>query len=83
MSTVVETPARISEAKVLRGGLVVAAGLLAGQGLGFVRQATIAYLLGFPAPSKAQGRLPTEIMVRARPCAPGQQLAVSMICWGH
>jgi predicted AlkP superfamily phosphohydrolase/phosphomutase len=44
---------------------------------------TIAYLLGFPAPSKAQGRVLTEIMVRARACAPGQQLAVSMICWGH
>ncbi len=44
---------------------------------------TIAYLLGFPAPSQAQGRLLTEIMVRPRPCAPGRRLAVSMICWGH
>jgi putative peptidoglycan lipid II flippase len=46
MSMVVETPVRISERKVLRGGLVVGAGLLAGQALGFVRQAVIAYLLG-------------------------------------
>ncbi len=46
MSTVVESPVRISERKVLQGGLVVGAGLLAGQALGFVRQAAIAYLLG-------------------------------------
>lgn len=46
MSTVVESPVRISERKVLQGGLVVGAGLLAGQALGFVRQAVIAYLLG-------------------------------------
>jgi putative peptidoglycan lipid II flippase len=46
MSLVVETPVRISERKVLQGGLVVGMGLLAGQALGFVRQATIAYFLG-------------------------------------
>ncbi len=47
MSTAVEAPPiEISEGKVFRGGLVVGAGLLAGQALGFIRQATIAYLLG-------------------------------------
>jgi len=47
MSTAVETPPpAISEWKVVRGGLVVGAGLLIGQALGFIRQATIAYLLG-------------------------------------
>lgn len=47
MSTAIQTPpAHISEWKVVRGGLVVGAGLLAGQALGFIRQATIAYLLG-------------------------------------
>ncbi len=46
MSSVVETPARISERRVLQGGLVVGLGLVTGQVLGFVRQATIAYLLG-------------------------------------
>lgn len=44
---------------------------------------TIAYLLNIPAPSKAQGRVLTEIMVRARPCAPGQRLAASVICRGR
>ena len=47
MSTAIETSsAQISEWKVVKGGLVVGAGILAGQALGFLRQATIAYLLG-------------------------------------
>jgi putative peptidoglycan lipid II flippase len=46
MSTAVEIPPGISERRVVRGGLVVGAGLLTGQALGFIRHATIAYLLG-------------------------------------
>lgn len=38
--------AQISEWKVVKGGLVVGACILGGQALGFVRQATIAFLLG-------------------------------------
>lgn len=45
-ATLAGSAPRISEWKVFRGGLVVAAGLMAGQALGFVRHAFIAYLLG-------------------------------------
>ncbi len=43
----------ISERKILEGGLVVAVVILAGQALGFIRQATIAYLLGTGAQADA------------------------------
>lgn len=47
MRTAIETPSeRISEWKVVKGGLVVGACLLGGQALGFIRQVIIAYLLG-------------------------------------
>ena len=36
----------ISEGRVLKGGLVVAVGLVSAQIAGFIRQATIGYLLG-------------------------------------
>jgi predicted AlkP superfamily phosphohydrolase/phosphomutase len=44
---------------------------------------TIAHLLGFPPPSKSQGRVLTEIIVRVQPCPPGRRLAANIICWGH
>ena len=45
--TPLETPvAPISEWKVVQGGIVVAVGLAVGQLLGFIRHATLAYLLG-------------------------------------
>jgi putative peptidoglycan lipid II flippase len=43
----------ISERKILQGGLVVGVCILAGQLLGFIRQATIAYLLGTGPPADA------------------------------
>jgi putative peptidoglycan lipid II flippase len=47
MLTAPESPAPgISERRILKGGLVVAAGLLLAQLAGFVRQAAIGYLLG-------------------------------------
>ena len=39
-------PPEISEGRVLKGGLVVAVGLVSAQIAGFIRQATIGYLLG-------------------------------------
>ncbi len=45
-SPALETPAPISEWKIVKGGLVVAVGVVAGQALGFIRHATLAYLLG-------------------------------------
>ncbi len=45
-ATVAASPAHISEWKVVKGGLVVAIGMMTGQALGFVRHAFIAYLLG-------------------------------------
>ena len=45
-ATAAASPPHISEWKVVKGGLVVAAGLMIGQALGFVRHAFIAYLLG-------------------------------------
>jgi putative peptidoglycan lipid II flippase len=45
-ATVAASPPRISEWKVVKGGLVVAIGMMTGQALGFVRHAFIAYLLG-------------------------------------
>jgi putative peptidoglycan lipid II flippase len=45
-ATVAASPPRISEWTVVKGGLVVAIGMMTGQALGFVRHAFIAYLLG-------------------------------------
>ncbi|MBI4873903.1 MAG: hypothetical protein HY822_04630 [Acidobacteria bacterium] len=45
-ATLPASVAHISEWKVVRGGLVVAIGLMAGQALGFVRHAFVAWLLG-------------------------------------
>lgn len=45
-SVIQSQPARISEWKVVKGGFIVAVCILGGQALGFIRQATIAYLLG-------------------------------------
>ena len=52
-SIVQKVPVPISERKILEGGLVVAVVILAGQALGFIRQATIAYLLGTGAQADA------------------------------
>jgi putative peptidoglycan lipid II flippase len=46
MLTAPESPPGISQRRVLKGGLVVAAGLFLAQLAGFVRQAAIGYLLG-------------------------------------
>ena len=46
MSASISTSAHISDWKVVKGSLVVGAGLLTGQALGFIRHATVAYLLG-------------------------------------
>ncbi len=46
LSASVAPPTRISEWRVVKGGLVVGAGMMAGQALGFVRHAAIAYSLG-------------------------------------
>jgi putative peptidoglycan lipid II flippase len=45
-ATAAASPGRISEWKVVKGGLVVAVGMMTGQALGFVRHAFIAWLLG-------------------------------------
>jgi putative peptidoglycan lipid II flippase len=47
MNSAIETSSpRISERRVVQGGLVVGASILAGQALGYIRHATAAYLLG-------------------------------------
>lgn len=54
MSTAIGTSsARISEWKVVKGGLVAGAAIFGGQLLGFVRQVVIAYLLGTGPPADA------------------------------